>query len=153
MKKFIQYVINNAQSRAKTRSGINYLVMPRDFHPQAMQIPYFAIADPASNIYAVSEDVPPGFRSFWVEHEKACAASGYTKCDELTDKEMYKIRLLFLTKEYELYLKLRAAMFEAVVLTQAENPRCKHWKASLERLSRELENSKPGIRVVNGVRV
>ncbi len=138
MNDFIDFVVKHQKGHATTASGINYLIMPRDFHPMAQQIPYFAIGDAESNIFAISEDVPEIFRSVWVMHEEKCVQNNCSQCVHLTWQDIRKVRTLFFNHEYQTFLEMRLAMYQAILAQQPQSEMWKYWEQSTIALTHAL---------------
>lgn len=142
MTDFIKLILNSALAKKITGGGIKYLLLPRDFHPIAQQIPYFALADKESGIIAISQDVPVMFQDIWVLHEHECIQSDFANCSSLTEEDIRKVKLLYLRDEYMTFLKMRIVMFQAVIDVQPENPMVPFWKESFEKIEAAMKEAK-----------
>lgn len=138
MNEFIQLVIDSAIAQEKTGSGIDYLILPKDFHPTATQIPYFAIADKDTGIIAISEQVPKIFKHVWVMHESECLHTNCAKCPEITLKDIEKVKIIFMREELECFLKARLEMFRGVIQAQPQHEWRQYWFQSMAHLDYAL---------------
>ncbi len=139
MNDFIKLILSSAIAKKITGGGIEYLILPRDFHPMAQQIPYFALADKESGIIAISQDVPKMFQDIWVTHEQACIQSNFVNCAALTKKDIRKVKILYLKDEYMNFLKMRIVMFQAVIDAQPNNPMIPFWKKSFDEIEAAMK--------------
>lgn len=136
MEDFIKLILDCVIEKGATANGVEYVILPRDFHPMATQIPYFAIGIKEPKIIAISEDVPKEFRDVWVLHESECVGSDFKNCGSITAEEIKKVRILYTRKEFSTFLKMRLVMFQAVIDLQPTNEAVEHWKNSFEELEK-----------------
>ena len=141
MNDFIKLILSSAIAKKITGGGVEYLILPRDFHPMAQQIPYFALADKESGIIAISEDVPTEFKEVWVLHEHACIQSDFVNCGTLTTEDIRKVKILYLRDEFMNFLKMRIVMFQAVIDAQPDNAMIPFWKKSFEEIEAAMERA------------
>jgi hypothetical protein len=141
MTDFIKLILSSALAKKITGGGVEYLILPRDFHPMALQIPYFALADKESGIIAISQDVPKMFQDVWVLHEQACIQSDFINCASLTVEDIRKVRILYLRDEYMSFLKMRIVMFQAVIDAQPQNARVPFWKKSFDEIEAAMQRA------------
>jgi hypothetical protein len=131
---FVQFLKKHAVFNEKTATGIDYLIMPKDFHPMASKIKYFATADPDTSTVAISEEVPPEFRDLWVEHELPCVSSEYKDCTDLTRKEIKAAVDLFDLKTFRKFIECRIALYRTAINCQPDHPHSESMKTTLKLL-------------------
>lgn len=138
MEDFIKLILDCVIDKGATYKGVEYVVLPRDFHPTAMQIPYFAIGIKEPKIIAISQDVPKEFRDLWVLHESQCVESDFKNCCSITAEDIKKVKILYTHNEFSAFLKMRLVMFQAVIDFQPTNNAVEYWKGSFEELEKMM---------------
>ncbi len=136
MNEFLDLVNASVKAKAVSEDGIEYLILPKDFHQDAARIPYFAFA--MGDIIGISEEVPEKFRDIWVSHEQTCLEDSSQFCSELTEVEIAVSRATLSPSDFREFLSIRKSMLAGVLAVQSENVFKPFWEDSLKALNDEL---------------
>lgn len=138
----INLILQAATSELVSGYDQNYKVyiLPKDFHPVASQIRYFALVDNEKRIVGLSEEVPEKFRDIWIRHEIECGLAEYEACYSITLIEIADAKETLQHAEYREFLEKRTELYSTLVEAVPDHPAILNLQTSLHFFQTAMKN-------------